>query len=399
MHLNENSKDNGRPRKLSSNSTAHQSSLSDGHIDTSSGSMHRPLAQQPQVSPSQPPPPSHQHHHNQHQTSHLQQHRQPPPNSYQSNHVLSSGTNSLAHDPRSAPRSAACNLDLLSDAALASEVNTIPPILERQQPTQSGIKGYNDVPGQYSDRPRDDHHAMSSGYGHPAHQGFADDYNLFLDDFAPTPHFLPPHFEPDAGAGAWSRSPANRGLSKPVSQYPSRFGSLAPDHREPHEPGSRSDDPSRSNSLRISIGDHNTIKNRLDEFSSVLPSDFVFPSRHTLMRFLEGYISGFHEHLPFLHLPTLSPVDMAPELLLAILAVGAQYRFESNRGYALWFAAKTVSLEQIRRRHSSEMTALLPTPAAYSPHSTRPSPSTTYRHSFASAQSERPTIQDTHREP
>lgn len=362
--------------------------------------MHRPLAQQPHLSPPQPSaPPPHQHQHSQHQPPHLQQNRQPAPSSYQPNHILSSGGNSLSNDPRSAPRSAACNLDLLSDAALASEVNTIPPILDRQPSNPAAIKGYNEGPGQYSERSREDHSAISSGYAPPAQSGFPDDYNLFLDDFAPTPHFLPPHFDPDSGASGWSRSPANRGLPKSASQYPSRFGSLAPDHREPHEPGSRSDDPSRSQSLRISIADHNTIKNRLDEFSSVLPKDFVFPSRHTLMRFLEGYMSGFHEHLPFLHLPTLSPVEMAPELLLAILAVGAQYRFESNRGYALWFAAKTVSLEQIRRRHSSEMNALLPTPAAYSPHSTRPSPTTTYRHSFASAQSERPTIQDTHREP
>lgn len=399
VHLNENSKDNGRPRKLSSNSTAHHSSLSDGHIDTNSAGMHRPLAQQPHVSPPQPPPPSHQHQSLQHQASHLQQHRPQPPSSYQPNHSLSGGASSLTHEPRPAPRSAACNLDLLSDAALASEVNTIPPILDRQQPAQSTIKGYNEGPGQYAERHREDHHALPSGYAPSTHQSFPDDYNLFLDDFAPTPHFLPPHFEPDSGAGHWLRSPANRGLSKPASHFTSRFGSLAPDHREPHEPGSRSDDPSRSHALRISIADHNTIKNRLDEFTSVLPNDFVFPSRHTLMRFLEGYISGFHEHLPFLHLPTLSPVDMAPELLLAILAVGAQYRFESNRGYALWFAAKAVAFEQIRRRHSTEMNALLPTPAAYSPHSTRPSPSTTYRHSFASAQSERPTIQDTHREP
>ncbi|KAK8919481.1 hypothetical protein VCV18_008307 [Metarhizium anisopliae] len=90
---------------------------------------------------------------------------------------------------------------------------------------------------------------------------------------------------------------------------------------------------------------------------------------------------------------------MAPELLLAILAVGAQYRFENNRGYALWYAAKTVAMEQIRRRHSSEVHALLPTAASYSPHSTRPSPSISYRHSFASAQSERTVTHDTHREP
>jgi hypothetical protein len=273
----------------------------------------------------------------------------------------------------------------------------IAPDASQHSPVQSRVKSYSEGIGQYPERPREEHHALSSSYAPPAPQGFQDDYNLFMDDFGSTPHFLPPHFDSDQ-VHMWSRSPANRGLAKPSSQYPSRFGSLAPDHRDSHDTGAREDN-ARPQSLRISISDHNTIKNRLDEYSSVLPSDFVFPSRHTLTRFLEGYISGFHENLPFLHLPTLSPSDMAPELLLAILAVGAQYRFESNRGYALWYASKAIALEQIRRRHSSEVSALLPTPAAYSPHSTRPSPSTTYRHSFASAQSERPTIQDTHREP
>ena len=155
----------------------------------------------------------------------------------------------------------------------------------------------------------------------------------------------------------------------------------------------------RAPTWRISAVDHTVIKNRLDEFSSVLPNDFVFPSRHTLTRFLEGYISGFHEHLPFLHIPTLSPTDLAPELLLAILSVGAQYRFESHRGHALWYAAKAVALEQIRRRHSHEVHGLLPTPAAYSPHSTRPSPSSGFRHSFTSVHQDRPMTQDTHREP
>lgn len=141
------------------------------------------------------------------------------------------------------------------------------------------------------------------------------------------------------------------------------------------------------------------IKNRLDEFSSVLPNDFVFPSRHTLTRFLDGYISGFHEHFPIMHLPTLTPAELSPELLLAILAVGAQYRFESHRSNALWYAARAVALEQIRRRHSHEVHGLLPTPAAYSPHSTRPSPSHGFRHSFSSVQQERSMTQDTHREP
>ena len=261
---------------------------------------------------------------------------------------------------------------------------------------QSRPQSYGDGMGQYQERGREDQKpgVTSAFAAQQTPRASFDDYNLFLDDFSPAPHFLPPHFDPEQQMGLWSRSPGimGRGSNKPNSAFPSRLGSLAPDR-------DGAEDGPRTSLLRISVTDHNVIKNRLDEFSSVLPKDFVFPSRHTLTRFLEGYISGFHEHLPFLHLPTLSPVDIAPELLLAILAVGAQYRFESNRGYALWYGAKAVAMEQIRRRHSSEVHALLPTASAYSPHSTRPSPTTTYRHSFASAQAERPIVQDTHREP
>lgn len=304
------------------------------------------------------------------------------------------------------PRSAACNLDLLSDAALASEVNPMQPMISDMSPphqNHSRVKSYGESIANFSDRSGEDSQILPSGFPNQTTPNNYNDYNLFMDDFASSPHFLPPHFESDQQIGTWGRSPAaihQRGGSKPSSQFPSRFGSMVPDARDGAEGQPRShEDMSKPPALRVSAIDHQSIQNRLEEFSSVLPKDFVFPSRHTLSRFLEGYFTGFHEHLPFLHLPTLCPADTAPELLLAILSVGAQYRFESNRGYALWYAAKAVALEQIRRRHSSEVHALLPTPAAYSPHSTRPSPSTTYRHSFASAQSERRTTQDTHREP
>ena len=150
--------------------------------------------------------------------------------------------------------------------------------------------------------------------------------------------------------------------------------------------------------FRISSTDLIIIKNKLEDFSSALPNDFIFPSRHTLTRFFEGYIAGLREDMPFLHLPTLNPTEIAPELLLAMLSVGAQYRFESHRGHALWYAAKAVAQEQIRRRTSHDIQGLLPTPAAYSPHSTRPSPSTTYRHSFAAAQDMKPLAQEIHRD-
>ncbi|KAH9885495.1 hypothetical protein F4778DRAFT_774287 [Xylariomycetidae sp. FL2044] len=377
VHLNEGSnKDGNRPRKPSSAGAAQPPLPADGHVDTEMMGMPRT--------------------HTQH---------------YHSESISSSmAVPALAPDPRLPNRAAACNLDLLSDAATqiasANEVSSMQPMIpEMVQPpvNMPRIKSYDEgMP--YGDRGREPEAvAMSVGVpGQPGPSAF-DDYNLFMDEFATSSHFLPQAFDADQGMGLWPRHPSDmqRGLhSKASSQFPSRFPSLAPDPRELSDNGGRlHEDSPRAQSLRVSAMDHAVIKNRLAEFSSVLPNDFVFPSRHTLTRFLDGYVSGFHDHLPILHLPTITPAELAPELLLAILAVGAQYRFENHRSNALWYAARAVALEQIRRRHSHEVHGLLPTPAAYSPHSTRPSPSHGFRHSFSSVQQERPMTQDTHREP
>ncbi|OJI82835.1 hypothetical protein ASPTUDRAFT_56838 [Aspergillus tubingensis CBS 134.48] len=87
----------------------------------------------------------------------------------------------------------------------------------------------------------------------------------------------------------------------------------------------------------------------IEQFRMVIP-DFVLPSRHALTRFISGYFDGFHNHLPFIHLPTFNLVECAPEFVLAIAAVGAQYRFESHVGLSLFDAAKAVCMEQARRR-------------------------------------------------
>ncbi|KAG7127316.1 Transcriptional regulator ADR1 like protein [Verticillium longisporum] len=398
VHLNEGNSGpkEYRPRK-SSGAGGHQASSSESHAETEVLNIQRTPVQAHQQ-------PQHQQH-QQHQPHH--NHQQLQPQHYHQDTIVAAAPSSLPQDARmQQARAAACNLDMLSDAALASEVNPMQPMMADMGQSQSAharIKSYDEQMG-YSERAREDQPPLAPGFASQAAPNPYDDYHLFLDDFAGSSHFLPPAFEPDQQMGGmWPRQAGDmhqRGLSKPASQFPSRFPSVQPDGISGMDGQARGgDEPMRAPSLRISAVDHNVIKNRLDEFSSVLPADFIFPSRHTLTRFLEGYISGFHEYLPFLHLPSLAPAEIAPELLLAILAVGAQYRFESHRGHALWYAAKAVALEQIRRRHSHEVHALLPTPAAYSPHSTRPSPSTGFRHTFASAQQERPMTQDTHREP
>ena len=370
VHLNDGSKD-GRARRTSSG-LAHPDPRPDARADINVLGMHHHAANaQPAFRP-QPPPP-------------------PPP------------VTVVPHGARVPQRNAPCNLDLLSDAALASAVN----------PTQPMVPGYSHhgpPPGanpkpasQYADQGRypagrEEPVGLSAGFVSKTAPTTGEDYNFF-DDIASSSNFLPPPFDPDQQTGGWPGK-----SSKPGSRFPPRLPSAQPDQRNftmtdgvpparPHE------DQSRIPPFRISPGDHTVLKGRVEEFSSILPNDFVFPSRHTLIRFVEGYASGFHEHLPFLHLPTLSLVEVAPELLLAILSVGAQCRFENQRGYALWYAARAVALEQIRKRHSSDVLALLPNSASYSPHSTRPSPSVGGRNSFASTSTvDRPLTRE-HREP
>lgn len=353
VHLNEGSKDN-RVRKPASSLTQ-QDPRSDGRADLNVIGMHPAVNVGPAFRPEPAPPPP-----------------------------LAAAPQNTRMPPRNAP----CNLDLLSDAALASAVNPTQPMMpgfsHHSPPSTANSKpapqAYADQ-GAYPPR-RDEPPTLLSSFQSQAAPASFDDYNFF-DDIASSSHFLPPPFDPEQQPGGW---PAKG--SKPGSRHPSRLPSVQPDQRNFAGDGAPSprplDDQSRAPPFRISPGDHTVLKGRVEEFTAVLPNDFVFPSRHTLIRFVEGYAGGFHEHLPFLHLPTLSLVEIAPELLLAILSVGAQCRFENQRGYALWYAARSVALEQIRRRENPDMLALLPTSAAYSPHSTRPSPSSGPRHSFAS---------------
>jgi hypothetical protein len=392
VHLNEgnSNKDGTRARKPSSAGAGTATGPADSQVDTDMLGM--------------------QQHQHQHQHQHQQLHKKPqlpPQPQYRQEAMQPSITASLAQDSRLTARAPVCNLDLLSDAAthLASggEVNGMQPAmmhgLAPPPADMAPVKPYHEALP-YGDRIRaQDPGGIPSGYTTQPPPPAFDDYNLFLDDYGASSHFLPSSLEAEQAFGMWPR-PIGVGLSKPPSAFPSRFPSLAPDLRDPSGENSRMhEEGARAPIWRISAMDHSVIRSRLDEFSSTLPHDFVFPSRHTLNRFLEGYVSGFHENLPFLHLPTLSLTELSPELLLAMLAVGAHYRFETNRGHALWYAAKAVALEQIRRRHSHEVHGLLPTPAAYSPHSTRPSPSSGFRHSFPSIHHERPVTQDTHREP
>ncbi|EXJ79821.1 hypothetical protein A1O3_08106 [Capronia epimyces CBS 606.96] len=144
------------------------------------------------------------------------------------------------------------------------------------------------------------------------------------------------------------------------SRFGSRLPSLQPESREPdfHRPEPRSSiEEAEAIKVRttwdVSDSDRSTFVAKLAAFDSVMPKGFIPPSRHSLSRYLAGYVNGFHEHLPFIHVPTLQVAASAPELIIALAAVGAQYRFENSRGIELFYAAKAVVMEQIRRRDES----------------------------------------------
>ncbi|KAL7754952.1 hypothetical protein ACKLNR_014709 [Fusarium oxysporum f. sp. zingiberi] len=93
---------------------------------------------------------------------------------------------------------------------------------------------------------------------------------------------------------------------------------------------------------RISPEEYLNFSQSVASMASTLPHHFALPSRHTLSRYLEGYFRGFHAHMPFLHVATLTLEGLGPELILALAAVGALYRFEHAKGIELYRVAKVL---------------------------------------------------------
>lgn len=102
----------------------------------------------------------------------------------------------------------------------------------------------------------------------------------------------------------------------------------------------------------ISGEDRRCLQRAVGLFSSAIPPGFVLPTRLSLNRYIRAYVDGFHEHLPFLHIPSMriGRGGCAVELVLAMAAVGAQYCFEAEQGLGLFHTARAIATERIRRR-------------------------------------------------
>jgi hypothetical protein len=141
---------------------------------------------------------------------------------------------------------------------------------------------------------------------------------------------------------SYSQTQAEESYS--LSRFGSRFPSLQPDDLA-GEGGTR-----KRPLADISHSDRQTIVEKLYEFSSFVPSEFKLPTRLALCRYIAAYITGFHEHMPFLHIPTMSVSTMSIELILALAAIGAQYTFEGEKGVELFGVSRSIATQRIRRR-------------------------------------------------
>jgi hypothetical protein len=294
-------------------------------------------------------------------------------------------------------RAPGCSLDLLSDAAthLASNNHQLPPLMSQitAPPRKLMESEMGHATSEYNNRMQGDSAMRNNGYQMREAPGPMEDYNILLDDFGMGSHFFPA-IDAEVPHSIWPRPQMNEqtrptDVSNDDNNYFTRFGnrlpSLPPEYPESGEPRLKAEEMNRSQPVwKVTSQDHRYMQSKLDDFASVLPKGFTYPSRHTLSRYLEGYFSGFHEHLPFIHLPTMSIANTSPELVLALGALGAQFRFEGHRGNGLWYAARAIGLEQVRRRSSSQVLEILSPPSTYRSESAGLSPPSTSRnHSIA----------------
>ncbi|KAG5979240.1 hypothetical protein E4U55_005393 [Claviceps digitariae] len=103
--------------------------------------------------------------------------------------------------------------------------------------------------------------------------------------------------------------------------------------------------------------------------SSPADSAFAVPSVQDLQRYIQAYLTCFHPHLPFLHLPTLC-FDVSPDLLvgqckngvsgngcllLSMAAFGAAYEMEPIRSKELFEMAKKMVFFYLEERIQSNV--------------------------------------------
>lgn len=149
--------------------------------------------------------------------------------------------------------------------------------------------------------------------------------------------------------------------SRPQQTLVSRLPSLEPDSGDPGRGPEHSADSKRTSDAklwRLTSEAYQGIAQECHSLCHALPPSFQLPSRLRMSRYLEGYFRGFHDHMPFLHTASFKPETAELNLVLAMAAVGALYKFEHARGYELYEACHHLVFWHLRRRRATELAHL-----------------------------------------
>ncbi|RAH81612.1 hypothetical protein BO86DRAFT_430580 [Aspergillus japonicus CBS 114.51] len=104
---------------------------------------------------------------------------------------------------------------------------------------------------------------------------------------------------------------------------------------------------------------------QIQSFAALLPPQFFLPSRHTMTRYITTYFTGFHRHLPFLHVPSFSPIKCPVELVLAMATIGAQSAFDHANAIMFYRTSLAIVQERLQRRKTQRRDKCFPAPASH----------------------------------
>ena len=114
--------------------------------------------------------------------------------------------------------------------------------------------------------------------------------------------------------------------------------------------------------VRITDDHRNRLLRALGRSQRAMP-ETLFPSCHSLTRFVNGFFDGFYPHIPVVHIPTFKAEDCEPEIILAMAALGAQYRHEHRKAVILFYAAKATLHQSTHERERMELNNNVPSSA------------------------------------
>lgn len=187
----------------------------------------------------------------------------------------------------------------------------------------------------------------------PTYDG--DDFTSFLDSISLPNHPYSPSYQPlpfFPGLNTLDIPPPENPTTPSSSVLP-RHGTQLPSL----QPEGSSHPPSTTrppkNFVPVTAQCRDRVVASLHDYANVLSSQPPIPSRHALSRCLTGYFIGFHDHYPFVHVPTFNVDAMTLPLFLSMAALGARYCREPDTSNSLYQVAKPVTLEFIRRHYQS----------------------------------------------